>query len=329
MQTRKVVAVFDTPEAAQNARMSLLELGLGPEQVSLTDHSSHERTVQPPQAQGTFWSHIKEMFMPDQDRRTLQESLRRGSCVVVATMDDDHADQAIACLERAGAIDLDEQEARWRAEGWKPESDAEPPAAPLADGNPTIPRRSAELSEDDSTARSGDISETGSTTRGAGLSDTDSATQSAELTEAAGAVRVPVVEERLRVGKREVNRGSVRVRSYIVEEPVHEEVRLREEHVDVERRPVNAPARPVVKGSPENLLQERTIEVSETAEQAVVGKEAKVTEEVVVTKSEDERVEHIDDTVRRTKVEIEDGRQTDRSARPASPPRTPTQPRRT
>jgi uncharacterized protein (TIGR02271 family) len=261
------------------------------------------------------------MFMPDQDRRTVQESLRRGSCVLVATMDDDHADTAIACLERAGAIDLDEHEARWRSEGWKPELDAEPPAAPLAGDNPTIPTRSA--------TQNAELSETGSTTRGAGLSDTNSATQRAELTETAGAVRVPVVEERLRVGKREVNRGSVRVRSYIVEEPVHEEVRLREEHVDVERRSVNASARPVVKDSPEDLLQERTIEVSETAEQAVVGKEARVTEEVVVTKSEDERVEHIDDTVRRTKVDIEDGRQTDTPARPASSPRAPTQPRRT
>ena len=132
--------------------------------------------------------------------------------------------------------------------------------------------------------------------------------------------RIPVVEERLLVGKREVSRGSVRVRSYIVEEPVHEEVRLREERVNVERRPVNEPARPVVKGSPEDLMQERTIEVSETAEQAVVGKEARVTEQVVVSKDTGERVEPIDDTVRKTKVEIEDGRQADRTAKATDSP---------
>jgi uncharacterized protein (TIGR02271 family) len=132
------------------------------------------------------------------------------------------------------------------------------------------------------------------------------------------------VEERLRVGKREVNRGSVRVRSYIVEEPVQELVRLREERVQVDRRPVIEPARPVVKGSPGDLMQERTVEVSETAEQAVVGKEARVTEEVVVSKTADEHVEQIDDSVRRTKVDIEDGRTQGRTGsrtKPSTPPR--------
>src|SRR5262249_25164843 len=114
---------------------------------------------------------------------------------------------------------------------------------------------------------------------------------------------IPVVEEQLRVGKREVSRGSVRVRSHSVEEPVQEEVRLRKERVNVERRPVDAPARSVVEGSPEDPFQERTLEVSETEEQAVVGKEARITEEVVVGKSTGERTERIDETVRRTKVE--------------------------
>ncbi|HXE52245.1 MAG TPA: YsnF/AvaK domain-containing protein, partial [Tepidisphaeraceae bacterium] len=112
------------------------------------------------------------------------------------------------------------------------------------------------------------------------------------------------------------NRGSVRVRSYIVEEPVHEEVRLREERVNVERRPVNEPARPVAKGAADDLMQERTVEVTETAEQAVVGKEARVTEQVVVGKDTRERVESIDDTVRRTKVEVEDGRTGERTRNP-------------
>ena len=89
---------------------------------------------------------------------------------------------------------------------------------------------------------------------------------------------------------------------------MHEEVTLREEHVGIERRPVDAPVRPVVKGGPGDLFQERTIELSESAEQAVVGKEARVTEEVVVSKTADERVESIDDTVRHTRVDVEDGR---------------------
>src|SRR5437764_3366736 len=50
---------------------------------------------------------------------------------------------------------------------------------------------------------------------------------------------IPVVEEQLKVGKREVQRGGVRVFSRVVETPVNESVNLREEHVNVERRPVN------------------------------------------------------------------------------------------
>jgi uncharacterized protein (TIGR02271 family) len=117
---------------------------------------------------------------------------------------------------------------------------------------------------------------------------------------------IPLVEEHLRVGKREVNRGGLRVRSYIVEEPVHDEVRLREERVQLERRPVNEPLRHVQSGSSEDLLRERTLEMDERAEEAVVDKEAVVREELVASKRIDERTERVDDTVRRTEVEIDD-----------------------
>ena len=53
---------------------------------------------------------------------------------------------------------------------------------------------------------------------------------------------IPLTEEQLKVGKRDVSHGRVRVRSYVVEEPVEEQVNLRQEHVHVERRPVDRPA---------------------------------------------------------------------------------------
>jgi uncharacterized protein (TIGR02271 family) len=114
---------------------------------------------------------------------------------------------------------------------------------------------------------------------------------------------IPVVRERLRVGKRDVKRGSVRVRSYVVEEPVEEDVQLREEHVEVERRPVKLRAQ-----AADELLQDRTIEVTETAEEPVVAKTAEVTEEVVVRKIEAQRTEGVSDTIRRTEVDVEDSR---------------------
>jgi uncharacterized protein (TIGR02271 family) len=303
MTARKIVAVFDTSTAAQTARTRLIETGIPGEQITITDQNSlDERRVETPHARGSFWAHIKEMFMPDHDRHTYEESMRRGGYMLVATVDDNTADEAIACLESAGAIDLDEREARWRAEGWQSAAGRQV----ASDGGTT----ETQLNEtaDDIAPGPGAMNPDPVRTSGEPRKPTRAA-GSAKLDEGTTSESIPVIEERLRVGKREINRGSVRVRSYIVEEPVHEEVRLREEHVNVERRPVNEPVRPVVKGSPEDILQERTLEVTETAEQAVVGKEARVTEQVVVGKSTDERVESIDDTVRRTKVEIEDDRE--------------------
>ncbi|MEA3052981.1 MAG: hypothetical protein QOG72_1884 [Sphingomonadales bacterium] len=134
---------------------------------------------------------------------------------------------------------------------------------------------------------------------------------------ASGAVeeeRIPIVDEELRVGKREIERGGARVRSYVREVPVREEVTLREEHVQVERRPVDQAAGTAATAT-DDMLRDRTIEMVERAEEAVVQKVANVREEVVVTKTAEERTEQIQDTVRRTEVDVEDGREAgDRSA---------------
>jgi uncharacterized protein (TIGR02271 family) len=122
---------------------------------------------------------------------------------------------------------------------------------------------------------------------------------------------IPIVEEQLAVGKREVNRGGVRVRSYVKETPVHEQVSLREEHVDVERRAVNEPLRGDRIG---DAFQERTIEMTETAEEAVVAKNARVVEEVAIHKDVGSHVEQIDETVRRTDVDVERLSDTDRTS---------------
>jgi uncharacterized protein (TIGR02271 family) len=117
---------------------------------------------------------------------------------------------------------------------------------------------------------------------------------------------IPVAEEELHVGKREVNRGRVRLHSRVIERPVQEQVTLREERVDVERRPVSGTTQAGALGG--DPFQERTIEVEERGEEAVVSKEARVVEEVVVRKEADQRTETISDTVRKTEVDVEDER---------------------
>lgn len=116
-----------------------------------------------------------------------------------------------------------------------------------------------------------------------------------------GEMTLPVVEEELRVGKREVESGGVRVTTHMTETPVNEQVTLREEEVHVERRPVDRPVDP----SEINQLREGTFELRERSEEAVVSKEARVIEEVVINKETHQRTENIQDTVRRTDVDVE------------------------
>ena len=115
-------------------------------------------------------------------------------------------------------------------------------------------------------------------------------------------VAIPVVEEELQVGKRQVRRGGVRVYSHLVETPVEESVQLREEHVRVQRNTVERPATEAdfqaAKGG--------AIELTETAEEPVVSKQARVVEEITVGKDVTQRTETVKDTVRRTEVEVED-----------------------
>ena len=124
-----------------------------------------------------------------------------------------------------------------------------------------------------------------------------------QLGAATSEARIPIVEETLRIGKREVEHGRVRIRSYVVETPVSEEVTLREEHVDVSRRAVDRPLTDA-----DDAFRERVIEAIEHAEEAVVSKDARVREEVVIRKDADQRTETVQDSVRRTEVEVEDDR---------------------
>ena len=112
---------------------------------------------------------------------------------------------------------------------------------------------------------------------------------------------IPVIEEEIQVGKREVQTGGMRLRSRIIERPVEESLRLRSEHVHLERNPVNRPAT----DSDLDTFREGEIEIRERAEVPVVNKEARVVEEINVRKDVEEREEVVRDTVRKTELEIE------------------------
>lgn len=119
--------------------------------------------------------------------------------------------------------------------------------------------------------------------------------------DAGSTTAIPIVEEELRVGKREVETGGVRVTTRVEEVPVNEQVTLRDETVDVHRRAVDRP----VTDADLATLQSGSFEVRERDEEAIVDKQARVVEEVHVKKTVQDRTETVQDTVRRTDVDIE------------------------
>ncbi|MGB3587150.1 MAG: YsnF/AvaK domain-containing protein [Tunicatimonas sp.] len=125
---------------------------------------------------------------------------------------------------------------------------------------------------------------------------------STDATAVTGDKSIPVIKEDLQVGKREVETGGVRVRSRIIERPVEETLRLRTEHVHVKRNPVD---REATAAELDNLA-DGEIEMTEHREEAVVNKEARVTEEISVDKDVEERKETIRENVRETEVDIDD-----------------------
>ncbi|WP_457094448.1 YsnF/AvaK domain-containing protein [Microvirga sp. P5_D2] len=237
--------------------------------------------------------------VPRTDAYAYAEGVRRGGSLVAVECDDDEVDRVIDILDDDGVLDLDEQQTSWRSEGWQG-YDASTSgttgglgaaAAGLAGG----------LTGSSGTTRT-DVDAGSDIT---GSADIVHARTDATATGGRDEV-IPIAEEELHVGKREVAHGRVRIQSRVIERPVQEQVTLREERIDVERRPVSGEYREGALGS--DPFQERTIEVEERGEEAVVSKEARVVEEVVVRKDVEQRTETISDTVRKTEVDVEDER---------------------
>lgn len=245
--------------------------------------------------------------IPNQDAQVYAEGVRRGGSLLKLRLEEEDVDRAMDVLERGNVVDVEERGSAYRDSGW----------AGYDETAAYYDEQSAEEERVRYSPGRAAIDATGSTTAGltgAAAAMRDVNTDSTRTTQTGSAEReeqIPIVEEQVNIGKRSVERGGIRVRSYVVETPVEEQVRLRDETVTVERRPGG-----MVGGSsevPADAFRERTIEVTETDEEAVVSKTAHVRETVVVRKDVEERAQSVRDTVRRTEVEIEDTR--DKNAR--------------
>jgi uncharacterized protein (TIGR02271 family) len=284
---RLVTALFDSRTDAEEAISRLHAAGIPRDGIRLTPSgqdtgtSGGTNTQSFPEASAGLWESLRDLFLPDEDRHTYAEGLRRGGYLVSVQAGDADYERVIDILDDEGTVDIDERSSSWRSEGWTGTSDV--------------------LSGSTANLTTGASGTTTTATAEAGLG-------AASQRSSSGDEVIPVAEEELHVGKRDVSHGRVRIRSYVVERPVSEQVSLREEHVEVERRPVSGTAQAgAIAGDP---FQERTIEVEERSEEAVVSKEARVVEEVVVRKQAEQRTETISDTVRKTEVDVEDERGT-------------------
>ena len=273
--TRTITALFDKRSDAEAAENRLKAANVDAGHIRIHDQSSagYSADRNSTHTDMGIWASVKNALLPDEDRHTYEEGVRRGGFLLTSDVDEDQVEAAVRVLEEGGSsVDVDERSQEWRKSGWDyaPAAAAGAGTAAYAYGSDTSSKAAA----------------------------TDNTYAN---TNTAGEQVVPIVEEQLVVGKREVDRGSARVRSYVTETPVHEQVRLRDEKINVQRRAVD---RPITDA--DDAFRERTIDVTATGEEAVVSKTARVVEEVVVSKTAGERTEEIDDTVRRTDVEIDD-----------------------
>jgi uncharacterized protein (TIGR02271 family) len=120
-----------------------------------------------------------------------------------------------------------------------------------------------------------------------------------------GEARIPIVEERLNVGKRTVQEGEVQIHKTVTEEQQSVPVELRREEVHIEHRDI--PELPLRPGEAEaaQAFQESTLRIPVRAEEAVANKEAVVTGEVVVNKTQNTERRDVTDTVRKERVEVD------------------------
>ncbi len=279
-----VVAVFRNSSDAQAAANELKANGFTDGDIYISNYGAADATGTGTGTAGAQTSSyheggikgwFKSLFGEDEqdrDRSYYEGAVSSGAVLLSVDVDDDNIDDAIDAIEKHNPEDVN----RGMGES-------------AASGTATSSAAAAGASRN--TASSSATTSGGSTTRGKTSKGT-----TADLPKS-----IPVVQEDVRVGKRAVLRGGVRVYSRVVEQPVEQDVNLREEHVRVERQPVNRAVQP-------GDLQagtDQVIEVEEYAEEAVVAKDARVVEEVRVSKDATQRTETVRDTVRRTEVNVE------------------------
>ncbi|MEO6000420.1 MAG: YsnF/AvaK domain-containing protein [Chitinophagaceae bacterium] len=270
--TKTIVAIYNSKEQAQNAKDQLLKVGYNNNDI---DVSSGKTDAADSNEQESGISRFFKNLFGNNDENTERYSnvAAQGYVVTVYANSDDEAQRTSSLLDDYGAIDVDDSynrrlvDKKFNADQYDEKS---------ATMNEILGNRNVNERFDDRKINADDLDENNRT--------------------------IPVIEEDIQIGKKEVITGGVRIRSRIIEKPVEENLRLREEHIHVERNKVDRAA------TDDDLRQFKntTMEMTSSTEIPDVRKTSKVVEEVFLEKEVNHRDETIHDKVRKTEVDVED-----------------------
>lgn len=288
--SQTIVGVFDDPSDAQEAIQQLLIDGFSRADIDL----SLPESVQGGDRFSNFFS---SLFGANVGKSYAEVARQSGAIVTVHADTQDEARRATEILDEAGALDMDERVSEYGVE--TPEYQAE--TEEFQPGATGYQAETEEFQPGTPEYQAGAAAfQPGSPEYEAGV-----AGQEGRMVEGAREETViPVIEEQLKVGKQEVETGRAKLRSRIIERPVEEHLRLREEHVHVERHAVNRPATEADMES----FRDSEIELTEHAEVPLVTKEARVVEEVEFGKDIEEHDEIVKDKIRKTQIDVEEKR---------------------
>jgi len=261
---KTVVAIFNSMDEAEIAADDLFDNGFLKENI---DVSSGEKYEEDEEGESGITRFFKNLFgTNDEKTKRYSRVAKKGYVVAVHTHSEEESLEACEILDDNGAIDVNDHYRKHLAQLYNDEFE-----------------KNDETEEEIEDNNERDIN--------------NEITEDGESTET-----IPVIEEEMEVHKKEVPTGGVRVRSRIIEKPVEENLRLREEHIHVERRKVDrTPTDEELKN-----FKNQTTEFTEHAEVPEVEKTPKVVEEVRLQKDVDHRDETVRDKVQRKDVDVED-----------------------
>src|SRR3954452_16538376 len=121
---RTITAFFDKRQDADEAVQRLVSEGVSRTGINIvegyqsnTQGSTAARSPAEQEGMG-FWDALKDLFLPDEDRSTYAEGLRRGGYLVTVRVSEAQYERVVDILDDEGTVDLDQRESQWRAEGW-------------------------------------------------------------------------------------------------------------------------------------------------------------------------------------------------------------------